>query len=218
MEVLKKSRRGREQRVAILGPTDSFGEMSILDMQTPLGHRARARAPRASSASRPRTWTRSTGTTSSRTRSSSSTSPARCRAVCGSPTRSWRLHGERARRVPPWGSAPLIALSAADDDRTRSAGVAGVARLAAVFGGTRRRRQRLRRCQRRCPPSPPSSAASPASPPSPLGLPTRPPSAVLASPERRTLPASEAHARVFRAGWSPVSPLPTFANPASPPG
>jgi CRP/FNR family cyclic AMP-dependent transcriptional regulator len=33
MEVLKKSRRGREQRVAILGPTDSFGEMSILDMQ-----------------------------------------------------------------------------------------------------------------------------------------------------------------------------------------
>jgi len=33
MEVLKKSRRGREQRVAILGPNDSFGEMSVIDMQ-----------------------------------------------------------------------------------------------------------------------------------------------------------------------------------------
>jgi CRP/FNR family cyclic AMP-dependent transcriptional regulator len=33
MEVLKKSRRGRDQRVAILGPSDSFGEMSIIDMQ-----------------------------------------------------------------------------------------------------------------------------------------------------------------------------------------
>ena len=33
IEVLKKSRRGRETRVAILGPNDSFGEMSIIDMQ-----------------------------------------------------------------------------------------------------------------------------------------------------------------------------------------
>lgn len=33
MEVLKKSRRGRETRVAILGPNDAFGEMSIIDMQ-----------------------------------------------------------------------------------------------------------------------------------------------------------------------------------------
>ena len=33
MEVLKKSRRGRETRVAILGPNDCLGEMSILDMQ-----------------------------------------------------------------------------------------------------------------------------------------------------------------------------------------
>jgi CRP-like cAMP-binding protein len=33
MEVLKRSRKGREQRVAILGPNDTFGEMSILDMQ-----------------------------------------------------------------------------------------------------------------------------------------------------------------------------------------
>jgi CRP-like cAMP-binding protein len=33
MEVLKKSRRGRETRVAILGPNDGFGEMSIIDMQ-----------------------------------------------------------------------------------------------------------------------------------------------------------------------------------------
>lgn len=33
IEVLKKSRRGREVRVAILGPTDCFGEMSIVDMQ-----------------------------------------------------------------------------------------------------------------------------------------------------------------------------------------
>lgn len=34
IEVLKKSRRGRETRVAILGPNDSFGEMSIIDMQS----------------------------------------------------------------------------------------------------------------------------------------------------------------------------------------
>jgi len=33
MEVLKKSRKGRETRVAILGPNDTFGEMSIIDMQ-----------------------------------------------------------------------------------------------------------------------------------------------------------------------------------------
>jgi CRP/FNR family transcriptional regulator, cyclic AMP receptor protein len=33
IEVTKKSRRGREQRVAILGPSDTFGEMSIIDMQ-----------------------------------------------------------------------------------------------------------------------------------------------------------------------------------------
>ncbi|MCA9589073.1 MAG: cyclic nucleotide-binding domain-containing protein [Myxococcales bacterium] len=33
IEVLKKSRRGRETRVAILGPSDCFGEMSIIDMQ-----------------------------------------------------------------------------------------------------------------------------------------------------------------------------------------
>jgi len=33
IEVLKKSRRGRETRVAILGPHDCFGEMSIIDMQ-----------------------------------------------------------------------------------------------------------------------------------------------------------------------------------------
>ncbi len=33
MEVMKKSRSGRETRVAILGPNDCFGEMSIIDMQ-----------------------------------------------------------------------------------------------------------------------------------------------------------------------------------------
>ena len=33
MEVVKKSRRGRDTRVAILGPNDTFGEMSIIDMQ-----------------------------------------------------------------------------------------------------------------------------------------------------------------------------------------
>jgi CRP-like cAMP-binding protein len=33
MEVLKRGRRGRETRVAILGPNDCFGEMSIIDMQ-----------------------------------------------------------------------------------------------------------------------------------------------------------------------------------------
>ncbi|MFO0678214.1 MAG: cyclic nucleotide-binding domain-containing protein [Polyangiaceae bacterium] len=33
LEVLKQSRRGRETRVALLGPHDSFGEMSIIDMQ-----------------------------------------------------------------------------------------------------------------------------------------------------------------------------------------
>jgi len=44
MEVLKKSRRGRDQRVAILGPTDSFGEMSVIDMQ-PRSATVRALAP-----------------------------------------------------------------------------------------------------------------------------------------------------------------------------
>jgi CRP-like cAMP-binding protein len=34
MEVSKRSRRGREMRVAILGPTDCFGEMSLIDMQS----------------------------------------------------------------------------------------------------------------------------------------------------------------------------------------
>ena len=33
MEITKRSRRGRDTRVAILGPTDWFGEMSVLDMQ-----------------------------------------------------------------------------------------------------------------------------------------------------------------------------------------
>jgi CRP/FNR family cyclic AMP-dependent transcriptional regulator len=33
IEVVKKSRRGRDMRVAILGPADCFGEMSIIDMQ-----------------------------------------------------------------------------------------------------------------------------------------------------------------------------------------
>ncbi len=32
-EVLKKSRLGREHRIALLGPTDCFGEMSVIDMQ-----------------------------------------------------------------------------------------------------------------------------------------------------------------------------------------
>jgi CRP/FNR family cyclic AMP-dependent transcriptional regulator len=34
MEVTKRSRRGRETRVAILGPSDCFGEMSVIDMQS----------------------------------------------------------------------------------------------------------------------------------------------------------------------------------------
>jgi len=33
MEVSKRSRRGRDMRVAILGPADCFGEMSMVDMQ-----------------------------------------------------------------------------------------------------------------------------------------------------------------------------------------
>jgi CRP/FNR family cyclic AMP-dependent transcriptional regulator len=33
MEVTKRSRRGRDMRVAILGPSDCFGEMSMIDMQ-----------------------------------------------------------------------------------------------------------------------------------------------------------------------------------------
>lgn len=34
MEVTKRSRRGRDTRVAILGPGDWFGEMSVIDLQT----------------------------------------------------------------------------------------------------------------------------------------------------------------------------------------
>jgi CRP-like cAMP-binding protein len=33
VEVLKRSRRGRDTRVAILGPNDAFGEMSVIDVQ-----------------------------------------------------------------------------------------------------------------------------------------------------------------------------------------
>ena len=44
IEVLKKSRRGRQQRVAILGPSDMLGEMSIIDVQ-PRSATARALAP-----------------------------------------------------------------------------------------------------------------------------------------------------------------------------
>ena len=33
MEVLKRSRGGRDHRIAVLGPTDCFGEMSVVDMQ-----------------------------------------------------------------------------------------------------------------------------------------------------------------------------------------
>jgi CRP-like cAMP-binding protein len=33
VEVVKKSRAGREHRVALLGPSDCFGEMSVIDMQ-----------------------------------------------------------------------------------------------------------------------------------------------------------------------------------------
>jgi CRP-like cAMP-binding protein len=33
VEVMKHSRTGREHRVAVLGPTDCFGEMSLVDMQ-----------------------------------------------------------------------------------------------------------------------------------------------------------------------------------------
>jgi CRP-like cAMP-binding protein len=32
VEVLKKSRQGREHRIALLGPNDCFGEMSVIDM------------------------------------------------------------------------------------------------------------------------------------------------------------------------------------------
>ena len=33
VEVLKKSRSGREHRIALLGPNDCFGEMSVIDLQ-----------------------------------------------------------------------------------------------------------------------------------------------------------------------------------------
>ena len=44
LEVLKKSRRGRDTRVAILGPSDCFGEMSVIDLQ-PRSATLRALAP-----------------------------------------------------------------------------------------------------------------------------------------------------------------------------
>jgi CRP/FNR family cyclic AMP-dependent transcriptional regulator len=44
MEVQKRSRRGRDTRIAILGPHDFFGEMSMIDMQ-PRSATVRALAP-----------------------------------------------------------------------------------------------------------------------------------------------------------------------------
>jgi CRP-like cAMP-binding protein len=44
VEVLKKSRDGREHRVALLGPTDCVGEMSLIDVQ-PRSATVRAVAP-----------------------------------------------------------------------------------------------------------------------------------------------------------------------------
>lgn len=44
VEVLKNSKKGRVQRVALLGPNDSFGEMSIIDVQ-PRSATVRAVAP-----------------------------------------------------------------------------------------------------------------------------------------------------------------------------
>ena len=44
MEVSKHSRRGRDMRIAILGPNDWFGEMSMIDMQ-PRSATVRALAP-----------------------------------------------------------------------------------------------------------------------------------------------------------------------------
>ncbi len=44
MEVLKKSKRATEARVALLGPGDWFGEMSIVDIQ-PRSATVRALAP-----------------------------------------------------------------------------------------------------------------------------------------------------------------------------
>jgi CRP/FNR family cyclic AMP-dependent transcriptional regulator len=44
VEVLKRSRSGRDHRIALLGPTDTFGEMSVVDMQ-PRSATVRAVAP-----------------------------------------------------------------------------------------------------------------------------------------------------------------------------
>ena len=53
MEVLKKSKRSTESRVALLGPGDWFGEMSIVDIQPRSATvRARTRAPRAKNPAR----------------------------------------------------------------------------------------------------------------------------------------------------------------------
>jgi CRP/FNR family cyclic AMP-dependent transcriptional regulator len=44
VEVMKHSRRGRPQRVAIMGPNDAFGEMTIIELQ-PRSATVRALAP-----------------------------------------------------------------------------------------------------------------------------------------------------------------------------
>ena len=81
MEVSKRSRRGRDMRVAILGPGDWFGEMSVLDMQV-RSATVRALAPSRLIRFSSEDSTRSIGTISSPTRSSCSTSRGICRVAC----------------------------------------------------------------------------------------------------------------------------------------
>ncbi len=102
VEVLRRSKRGHETRVAILGPGDWFGEMSILDVLPRFGDHPRPRLPdRAPPPPHPPTSFHTLYRKDLRSYSLSVLNVAReIRAASASPT------GCSPSSSPPWTSTP----------------------------------------------------------------------------------------------------------------